>query len=148
MVCADRVASRILSPRLLSAGWAGWAWITAVAYVDSTPRALGPLVAMVPGNSVGWLWGIAALLLTIGAVAPPGSRAGVMARRARSTGLVVVAALLAAWAATYALDAAEDGNRFWVAAKNSGFLALLAMMSSPVVGRARPVPPRATEGGP
>lgn len=144
---AEWVASRAMSPRLLSAVWAAWAWITTVAYVDSTPRALEPLVAMVPGNNVAWLWGIAAVLLTIGAVVPPGCRGVAWARRARSTGLAIVAALLAAWAATYALDAAEDGTRFWVTAKNYGFLALLAMLTSPAVGRARAVPPRTREGG-
>ncbi|MDO4607330.1 MAG: hypothetical protein Q4B12_08435 [Bowdeniella nasicola] len=144
---AEWVASRAMSPRLLSAVWAAWAWITTVAYVDSTPRALEPLVAMVPGNNVAWLWGIAALLLTIGAVVPPGCRGVAWARRARSTGLAIVAALLAAWAATYALDAVSDGTRFWVTAKNYGFLALLAMLTSPAVGRARAVPPRTREGG-
>ena len=53
--------------RALTAAWAAWAWLTAIAYLAGPEIShLQPIVAMVSPQWWSWLWGTAAALLTLG----------------------------------------------------------------------------------
>lgn len=130
------------SPRGVAAVWALWAWATALAYADTTPSQLDPVTKLIPGTGVAWLWGAAAVLLTIGAVVPSGARDSPtrvdnVARGCRIAGLAMVTGLLIAWGVTYAYDSVHMENRLWVSAKNYLLLALVALANSQTVGRYR-----------
>lgn len=121
------------SPRVISLAWAIWAWSTAAAYWDVTPSQLDPVAALLPGNWVFWAWTIAATMLTAGA-AIPGTR---ISRAARITGLSLTAGLLISWGMAYIWETLQHGNRMWVSAKNYIFMALVALGTSQLIGRAR-----------
>lgn len=137
----ERLAALTAHPRVISGAWAVWGWATAAAYAVRTPEALDPVVRLFPGDGVAWVWAAAALLMSIGAVVPAGCSGGRLGRWARGAGLTIITGLLAAWAVTYWWDAAADGSRLWVSAKNYTLLTVLAMMTSPIVGRDHPRPP-------
>lgn len=136
-----RAINLIAHPRVVSGVWAAWAWASALAYVGRVPAQLDPVVELIPAPAVAWVWAAAAGLLSLGALTPAGCAGGLAGRWARGAGLAVITGLLAAWAVTYAWDAVADGSRMWVAAKNYAVLTVLAMLTSPVVGRDRPRPP-------
>lgn len=128
-----------VSPRWLSAGWATWAGITSLSYVGVQPAALNPAAALIPGMSLAVAWALVALFLTIGAVLPP--RPGVVGRvgrAARAVGIIVLAGMLAAWAATYGFDAITgEGGSMWVSGKNYAALAVAAAASAAHIARNR-----------
>lgn len=128
-----------VSPRWLSAGWATWAGITSLSYVDVQPAALNPAAALIPGMSLTVAWALVTLALTVGAVLPP--RPGVVGRvgrAARAVGITVLAAMLAAWAATYLFDTIMgEGGRMWVSGKNYAALAVAAAASAAYIARNR-----------
>ena len=127
-----------VSPRWLSAGWATWAWITSLSYIGVEPAALNPAAALIPGVSLAVAWALVALILTVGAVLPPRPGAvGRVGRAARAVGITVLAGMLAAWAATYAIDSIVDGGRLWVSAKNYFALAVAAAASAAHIARNR-----------
>ena len=127
-----------VSPRWLSAGWATWAWITSLSYAGVEPAALNPAAALIPGVSLAVAWALVALILTVGAVLPPRPGAvGRVGRAARAVGITVLAGMLAAWAATYAIDSIVDGGRLWVSAKNYFALAVAAAASAAHIARNR-----------
>ena len=129
-----------VSPRWLSAGWATWAGITALAYVGVEPAALDPAAALIPGMSLAVAWALVALALTVGAILPPNPGAvGRVGRAARAVGITALAAMLAAWAATYLFDTIMgDGGRMWVSGKNYAALAVAAAASAAHIARNRP----------
>lgn len=128
-----------VSPRWLSAGWATWAGITSLSYVDVQPAALNPAAALIPGMSLAVAWALVTLALTVGAVLPPRPGAvGRVGRAARAVGITVLAAMLAAWAATYLFDTIMgEGGRMWVSGKNYAALAVAAAASAAYIARNR-----------
>lgn len=125
-----------VSPRSLSAAWAVWASLTAAAYIEAEPYALGPVLTLTLGVPLSAVWGVTATLLIVGAALPSRGRAGVVARRARVVGIMLVAGLLAAWASTYMLDSlGPEGGRMWVSGKNYLALTLAALGSAARINR-------------
>ena len=112
--------------RALTAAWAAWAWLTAIAYINGPEIShLQPIVAMVSPQWWSWLWGTAAALLTLGLA--PWRGAG----WSRVAGLAVVAGLCTAWGLSFTLMWIDgETTRGWVSAKNYGLHALLAMGSA------------------
>lgn len=112
--------------RALTAAWAAWSWLTAIAYIQGPEIShLQPIVAMVSPQWWSWLWGTAAALLTLGLA--PWRGAG----WSRVAGLAVVAGLCTAWGLSFTLMWIEgETTRGWVSAKNYGLHALLAMGSA------------------
>ena len=112
--------------RALTAAWAAWAWLTAIAYLTCPEIShLQPIVAMVSPQWWSWLWGTAAALLTLGLA--PWRGAG----WARVAGLAAVAGLCTAWGLSFTLMWLEgETPRGWVSAKNYGLQAALAMGSA------------------
>ena len=112
--------------RALTAAWAAWAWLTAIAYLAGPEIShLQPIVAMVSPQWWSWLWGAAAALLTLGLA--PWRGAG----WSRVAGLAVVAGLCTAWGLSFThmwIDG--ETTRGWVSAKNYGLQAALAMGSA------------------
>ena len=129
-----------VSPRWLSAGWATWAGITALAYVGVEPAALDPAAALIPGMSLAVAWALVALALTVGAILPPTPGVvGRVGRAARAVGITALSGMLAAWAATYLFDTIMgDGGRMWVSGKNYAALAVAAAASAAHIARNRP----------
>lgn len=121
----------ITNPQILSAFWAAWAWLAAVAYWDKTPEQLDPVVRMIPGERIFVTWVMVAVLLTVGALC----RHHVIGRWIRVAGLVLTTWLLVAWSAAYIYEALMGQNRMWVSGKNYLFLAIAAMATSPFIGR-------------
>ena len=112
--------------RALTAAWAAWAWLTAIAYLAGPEIShLQPIVAMVSPQWWSWLWGAAAALLTLGLA--PWRGAG----WSRVAGLAVVAGLCTAWGLSFTLMWIDgETTRGWVSAKNYGLQAALAMGSA------------------
>ena len=112
--------------RALTAAWAAWSWLTAIAYIQGPEIShLQPIVPMVSPQWWSWLWGTAAALLTLGLA--PWRGAG----WSRVAGLAVVAGLCTAWGLSFTLMWIEgETTRGWVSAKNYGLHALLAMGSA------------------
>ena len=112
--------------RALTAAWAAWSWLTALAYLNGPEIShLQPIVAMVAPQWWSWLWSAAAALLTLGLV--PWCGAG----WSRVAGLAVVAGLCTAWGLSFTLMWIEgETTRGWVSAKNYGLQAALAMGSA------------------
>ena len=142
-------ASRLLapyrprvSPRWLSLGWSIWAMTACLSYLGTEPSALDPVSNLIPGMSLALMWALVALVLFVGAVLPP--RAGAVGRislYARLVGVVVLAALLAAWGATYLVDSAmQGGGRMWVSGKNYAALAIAATASAAHIARHKAPP--------
>ncbi|MBV7294941.1 hypothetical protein KRX51_03280 [Corynebacterium sp. TAE3-ERU12] len=125
----------IVLPRVVSAVWALWAWATMIAYFHETPEQLFAVARLLPGHAVPVVWGIAATLMTIGAVIPPGGTVGGIARISRSVGMTLTAGLLCGWGMAYLCDSMDQQNRLWVSAKNYFLLALVAMACGLIVGR-------------
>lgn len=128
-----------VSPRWLSAGWATWAGITSLSYVDVEPDALNPAAALIPGMSLAVAWALVTLTLAVGAILPPRPGAvGRVGRAARAVGITVLAGMLAAWAATYLFDTIMvEGGRMWVSGKNYAALAVAAAASAAHIARNR-----------
>lgn len=122
----------ITNPQILSAFWAAWAWLAAAAYWDRTPTQLDPVMRIVPGEHVFVIWVATAVVLTIGAAC----RHPTIGRWARITGLIITTWLLIAWATAYTYEGITEQSRMWVSGKNYVFLAIAAMTTSPVMGRA------------
>ena len=112
--------------RALTAVWAAWAWLTALAYLAGPEIShLQPIVNIVSPQWWSWLWGAAAALLTLGLA--PWRGAG----WSRVAGLAVVAGLCTAWGLSFTLMWIDgETTRGWVSAKNYGLQALLAMGSA------------------
>ena len=112
--------------RALTAAWAAWSWLTAIAYLQGPEIShLQPIVAMISPQWWSWLWATAAALLTLGLA--PWRGAG----WSRVAGLAVVAGLCTAWGLSFTLMWIDgETTRGWVSAKNYGLHALLAMGSA------------------
>ena len=112
--------------RALTAAWAAWAWLTALAYISGQEISqLQPIVNLIGPQWWSWLWGTAAALLTVGLV--PWRGAG----WSRVVGLAVVAGLCTAWGLSFTIMWIDgEATRGWVSAKNYGLQALLAMGSA------------------
>ena len=112
--------------RALTAAWAAWAWLTAIAYLAGPEIShLQPIVNIVSPQWWSWLWGAAAALLTLGLA--PWRGAG----WSRVAGLAVVAGLCTAWGLSFTLMWIDgETSRGWVSAKNYGLQAALAMGSA------------------
>lgn len=122
-------------PRLIALAWAVWALPTALAYVDGAPPQLEPAatILFVP---VWVVWALAAGLLALGSLVPPGApeRELEVARWMRVAGLAICAGMLIMWGAAF-LGAAPD--RSWISGKNYLFMALCAAVSAYLSGRDR-----------
>ena len=124
-----------MSPRRVAAAWAVWAWATSIAYIGESPTALTPVSLLLPSGQLSVVWGIVAVLLTVGAALPARDRMARVGRVLRSIGVVLLTAGLAAWAATYLLDSLVDGGRMWVSGKNYAALSVAAIASSAFIAR-------------
>lgn len=122
-------------PRMISLAWALWVAPTAFAYIDGAPVQLQPAEAilMMP---VWVVWALAAGLLALGAMVPPGASEAQLevARWMRIIGLAIAAALLAMWGMAF-FEA--ESARGWVSAKNYLFMSLMALVSAYLAGRDR-----------
>ena len=112
--------------RALVAVWAVWAGLTALAYIHGTEISqLQPIVNLISPQWWSWLWGAAAVLLTLGLA--PWRGAG----WARLAGLAIVAGLCTAWAASFTLMWLDgETSRGWVSAKNYALQSALSVGSA------------------
>ena len=100
------------APRLLALLWAAYDGSRALAYLDTSPRQLESVAAILPL----WVpWTLATVLLILGSLVPPqaGHRSQQAARLMRQYGMTLTTALLLVWGAAFLLS---DFSRGWVSA--------------------------------
>ena len=119
-------------PRILTLIWALWCVATAVAYVHHVPEQLQTVDGAVKAPVWG-IWATAAILLTVGALAPSTAPQHLQntARWARIIGMTITCAMLILWAVAFCV--AEP--RGWVSGKNYALLAIMALVATWPIAR-------------
>ncbi len=121
------------TPRKISAFWAVFAWSRVIAYWGFTPKQLALTAQILPTDwGIELLWGVPAVLLTVGAF-PLGNRK--MIRVARSVGGALLSGVFAWWATVFLVD---ESSRSWLSATTYATFAVLLLSRAVLLGRDRP----------